>query len=260
MDNGTGTENITDANSEDVLYIVMPAYNESANITETLEQWYPVVEKIGGKSRLVVFDDGSKDDTYAKMQEFAKTHPLFDPQTKKNGGHGDTVLHAYRYALAHGADYVFQTDTDGQTRPEEFWQFWDKRHDYDMVIGQRIGRQDGASRVFVTRTLRLVIRLKFHVYVPDANTPFRLMTAQSLRENIELIPDGFNLSNVLLSVIYMKRGQKVKFIPITFKPRQGGVNSINMKSITKIGEKALGDFSKLNGELNRKIAAMPKAC
>lgn len=241
-------------NDQDVLYVVMPAYNESVNIVATLEQWYPVVEKIGGNSRLVVFDDGSKDDTFARMQEFARTHPLFDPQTKQNGGHGDTVLTAYQYALRHGADYVFQTDTDGQTDPDEFWQFWSLRHDYDMVIGQRIGRQDGWSRVLVTRTLRLVVKLKFHVTVPDANTPFRLMNARTLRDNIALIPQGFNLSNVLLSVIYAKRRQRVKFIPITFKPRQGGVNSINMRNIMHIGQKALHDFSQLNRTLNKTLA------
>ncbi|MBO4342015.1 MAG: hypothetical protein J5870_02825, partial [Clostridia bacterium] len=39
------------------------------------------------------------------------------------------------------------------------------------------GRQDGASRVFVTKTLRLVVWLMFHVWVKDANTPFRLMNS-----------------------------------------------------------------------------------
>lgn len=242
----------------DTLYIVMPAYNESSNILETLQDWYPVIEKIGGSSRLVVFDDGSKDNTYAIMNEFAKTHPLFDAQTKSNSGHGGTVLRAYQYAINKGADWVFQTDTDGQTSPDEFWAFWNQRNQYDMIIGQRTHRQDGASRIFVTRTLRLVIRLKFGVYVADANTPFRLMSSESLRENISMIPEGFNLSNVLLSVIYIKRRQRVKFIPITFKPRQGGVNSINMKKIFGIGKKALHDFSQLNGKLNHAIESMPK--
>ena len=45
------------------LYIVIPAYNESANIERTIDQWYPVVERHNdeGKSRLVIINDGSKD-------------------------------------------------------------------------------------------------------------------------------------------------------------------------------------------------------
>ena len=40
----------------DSLYIIMPAYNEEKNIGAVIEQWYPVVEKIGGDSRLVVLN------------------------------------------------------------------------------------------------------------------------------------------------------------------------------------------------------------
>ena len=40
------------------------------------------------------------------------------------------------------------------------------------------------------------------------------------------------------------------WIPITFKPRQGGVNSINFKRIVKIGFKALKDFSVINKNYN----------
>ncbi|WP_346675641.1 glycosyltransferase family 2 protein [Enorma phocaeensis] len=237
----------------DSLYIVMPAYNEADNIEDTLAQWYPVVESVGNDSRLVVFDDGSKDETFSIMKIFASSHPLFIACTKKNTGHGGTVLHAYQYAVSCQADYVFQTDTDGQTDPEEFWQFWNLRHDYDMVIGQRKGRQDGLSRILVTKTLKCVVRILFGESIADANTPFRLMSSQTLRENIKLIPEGFNLSNVLLSVIYFKRKQKVKFIPITFKPRQGGVNSINLRKIVHIGRQALSDFSALNKVINKQL-------
>ena len=94
-----------------------------------------------------------------------------------------------------------------------------------------------------------MIRVCFGVTVTDANTPYRLMKAETLREYIGLIPEDFNLSNVILSVIYAKKGCRVKFIPITFRPRQGGVNSINMKKIFKIGQKALSDFRAINRAL-----------
>ena len=83
----------------------------------------------------------------------------------------------------------------------------------------------------------------------DANTPFRLMTAKSLKENIKYVPKDFNLSNVILSVIYAKRGQKVKYVPITFRPRQGGVNSINLPKIFRIGRQSLKDFRQINKSL-----------
>lgn len=230
----------------DKLYIVIPAYNEEANIGSVIKEWYPIVEKIGNGSRLVIIDDGSKDSTFRIMQEYAKEFSAFEPITKPNGGHGATVLYGYHYAIDAGADYVFQTDSDGQTLPEEFWPFWELRKKYDMVIGHRRGRQDGFSRIFVTKTLKLVLRLCFHVSITDANTPFRLMKANPLKEHIKLIPKDYNLSNVVLSVIYAKKKLAVKYLPVTFRPRQGGVNSINMKKIIRIGKKAWSDFKKIN--------------
>ena len=241
--------------NKETLYIVMPAYNEEANIKNVIDDWYPIIEKMqkmesGADSRLVIIDDGSRDDTYKMMCEYAKERPLFVPLTKENEGHGATVLYGYQYALEHDADYIFQTDSDGQTLPEEFEQFWDEREKYDFLIGYRNNREDGLSRVIVTKTLRTVIRICFGVDIIDANTPYRLMSENTLRENIKFIPDKFNLSNVILSVIYHKKNQKVKYIPITFRPRQGGVNSINIRKIIKIGLQAVNDFREINKSLS----------
>ena len=232
----------------DKLFIVIPAYNEEENIRQVIDDWYPVVEAHNGdgESRLVIIDDGSKDSTFKIMEEYAKERPLFCPITKPNGGHGATVLYGYHYALEHGADYIFQTDSDGQTLPSEFEAFWEQRSLYDMVIGWRKGREDGASRVFTTKVLTLVIKVCFGVTVTDANTPFRLMKASILQEQIKLVPKDFNLSNVIITVIYTKKGLGVKYMPITFRPRQGGVNSINLKKIFKIGKQALKDFREIN--------------
>ena len=235
----------------ETLFIVIPAYNEEANIRQVIEDWYPVVEKYHGdqKSRLVIIDDGSKDRTYQIVQEYAAARPLLTPVTKKNGGHGPAVLIGYNYALEHGADYIFQTDSDGQTLPEEFDPFWEQKNDWDMLIGLRKGRQDGFSRIVVTKTLKAVIRLCFGVSAADANTPYRLIRSDVLKKYISLIPQDFFLSNVLLSVIFEKKGCRVKYLPITFRPRQGGVNSINLKRIVKIGIKALRDFRQINRQL-----------
>lgn len=233
----------------DSLYIVIPAYNEQDNIRQVVSDWYPIVQSYGDNSKLVVIDDGSKDDTYKILTEMAEDMPSLVPITKPNGGHGATVLYGYKYALDNNADYVFQTDSDGQTLPSEFAPFWNSRDKYDMVIGYRSQRKDGFSRIVVTRVLRMVVYLCFKVYVLDSNTPYRLMSSDTLRDNLRFIPDDFFLSNVALTAVYKRRGKKLHFIPITFRPRQGGVNSINIPKIFKIGLKALNDFKLINKSL-----------
>ena len=89
-----------------------------------------------------------------------------------------------------------------------------------------------------------MILVTFHCWVEDANTPFRLMRAVELEEVLKEIPAQYFLANVLMTVRYTKEGRRVMYYPITFRPRQGGVNSINMKKIVKIGKTTLKDFRK----------------
>ena len=234
---------------------VMPAYNEAENIEKTVEQWYPVIESLsaeGMSSTLIIANDGSKDNTFQIMEGLKKKFPLFEPLDKSNSGHGATVLYLYRYAVEQGADYIFQTDSDGQTNPDEFWQMWENREKYDFQIGYRNNRQDGTSRVFVTKVLRIVVWLMFHVWVTDANTPFRLMRSDRLQKIMDVIPQDFFLCNVAISAIAVKWKYRIGWYNITFKPRQGGVNSINMKRILKIGWKAIKDFKEINRRLKDK--------
>ena len=51
------------------LYVIIPAYNEGMNIEQCIDDWYPIVERHNGngESRLVIINDGSKDNTYEIM-------------------------------------------------------------------------------------------------------------------------------------------------------------------------------------------------
>ena len=79
------------------LFIVMPAYNEEANIEKVIAGWYPIVEKVGGKSCLLVMDDGSKDRTFEKLKECEKRYPRLIAVTKKN--QVNKILHSTRRNL-----------------------------------------------------------------------------------------------------------------------------------------------------------------
>lgn len=228
----------------DVLYIIIPAYNEAENIRRTIKEWYPVIEAHNGngKSRLVIINDGSKDNTLEILKEEAKERPCLTVLTKQNSGHGPTLLYGYRYALEQGADYIFQTDSDGQTDPKEFETFWKLREQKEAVFGNRTKRGDGASRVFVERVLCVLLKLYFHVSIPDANAPFRLMRSSYVAEYLPKMPEDYNLPNVMLTTFGAADKKQIAFVPISFKPRQGGTNSINIKKIVKIGRKALKDF------------------
>lgn len=229
------------------IFFVMPAYNEEANIRETIASWYPVVDRLsdeGHQARLLIINDGSKDATWDVLQAEQESHPLLLPLTKANSGHGPTLIYGYTYAVGHGATFVFQTDSDGQTDPREFWQMWEARSRFDAQFGNRTARGDGKQRAFVEHTLCRILHHYYGVRVPDANAPFRLMSAEYLRKYLGRLPETYNLPNVMLTAFGAYYGDRIRFVPISFKPRQGGVNSINVKKIVRIGIDAQKDFKR----------------
>ncbi len=229
----------------------MPAYNEEANIKETLDAWYPIIERHNesGNSCLTVVNDGSKDNTYKIMLEYAETHPLFVPLTKENGGHGSAVIFAYNHAVNSGADWIFQTDSDGQTDPDEFEAFWSEREKYDAIFGNRTVRGDGQSRAFVEKVVCRLVKHYFGVRVPDANAPFRLMRADKVSQYLKKLKPDYNLPNIMMTTYFVYYKDGTAFREISFKPREKGTNSINIKRIVKIGWNALKDFRQLKREL-----------
>lgn len=100
----------------------------------------------------------------------------------------------------------------------------------------------------VENILRLILKIIFKVNVPDANAPFRLMKSELVQKYIEKMPRDYNLPNVMFTTFFVFFKENIEFVKISFRPRQGGVNSINLKKIVKIGWKAMGDFYNLKRE------------
>lgn len=227
----------------DKLFIVMPAYNEELNIRVVVDQWYPVLSCASPESRLVIADKGSKDRTHAILEEMkAGDYPQLEILDNDNQYHGPKLIALYNYAIREGADYVFQTDSDGQTNPDEFPAFWADREKYDGIFGNRTVRGDGKDRAFVEKVVCLLLRIYFGVRIPDANAPFRLLRTEVLKKYVERMPADYNLPNIMISTFYAYYKERMLFREISFKPRRAGVNSVNIPKIVKIGWKALGDF------------------
>ena len=226
----------------DSLYVVMPAYNEEANIEAVVKQWYPVLLGKDKKSRLVIADAGSTDRTHEILLKLQEAYPQLEILSDSEKQHGPKVLALYDKAIQDGIDYVFQTDSDGQTDPAEFGGFWEDRVRYDGIFGNRIVRGDGRSRALVEKVVCALLHHYFKVHVPDANAPFRLMKVPVLAKYIGRLPKDYNIPNIMLTTYFVYYREKVSFQEISFKPRQGGKNSINIPKIVKIGYKALSDF------------------
>ena len=75
------------------------------------------------------------------------------------------------------------------------------------------------------------------------------MNTQVLKKYLYKLSPDYNLPNIMITTYFVHYGEKTTFRCISFKPRQGGVNSINIPKIVKIGWAALGDFRRFKKEM-----------
>lgn len=233
----------------DSLYIVMPAYNEAENIESVVSSWYSVLDGKSEDSRLVIADSGSSDGTHEILQRLSEKYDRLRILSETGKFHGEKLMALYDHAIINGTDYVFQTDSDGQTNPDEFSAFWERREEYDGIFGCRPVRGDGKIRAFVEHVVCFLLKIYFGVSLPDANAPFRLMKTETLKKYLYRLPDDYNIPNIMLTTYFVFYKEKNAFREISFRPRQGGKNTVNLFKIIKIGWKALGDFRRLKKEM-----------
>lgn len=229
----------------------MPAYNEEANIEAVVKQWYPHLNGKHENSRLVVADSGSSDKTHNILVNMQKDYPQLEILSNTNQYHGPKLLALYDLAIKNNIDYIFQTDSDGQTNPDEFPAFWEVRNEYDGIFGNRTVRGDGNDRAFVEKVVCFLLNLYFGVKIPDANAPFRLLKSVVVKKYLYRMAPDYNLPNIMLTTYFSFYNEKFCFKEISFKPRQAGTNSINIPRIIKIGWNALSDFSKFKKEMKK---------
>lgn len=233
----------------EVLYVVMPAYNEEENIKVTVSEWYKVLEGKHELSRIVVADSGSNDNTHKILVDMKETFPKLEILENTLKQHGPKVIALYNYAIEKGADFIFQTDSDGQTNPQEFEGFWNERSEYDAIFGYRKQRGDGQGRMFVEKVLCLILKCIFGINVPDANAPFRLMKAKALKEYMNRFREDYSLPNIMVVTFFEHYKRNILFKEISFENRRAGENSINVRKIFAIGIKSIREFYKFKRNL-----------
>ncbi len=218
------------------LIVVIPVYNEEGCIEEVVTSWGAFLNQYlkTEKFKILVVNDGSKDNTPAILDKLATSLSYLEVVHQKNGGHGNAVLNGYRKALSYNPSWVFQTDSDNQFRPEDFPLLWEQRNESNFLLGYRRKRYDDANRLLITRIVRLVNLMFFRVYIPDSNVPYRLIKGPYLKRLMDVMPHNPFAPNIFLSVLARRDGQDLKSIPVVHKERETGVVSIIKWKLLKV--------------------------
>jgi glycosyltransferase involved in cell wall biosynthesis len=229
------------------LAVVMPVYNEEANLEAVVSEWLQELKGLGISFELIAVNDGSLDGTAGILQKLAGQYPdAVIPIEKQNAGHGQACRTGYSLAVARDAAWTFQVDSDGQCDPKFFAAFWNQRDEADCIFGERRTRDDGMARALVSVACRCMTFLVCGMDLKDLNVPYRLMRTSVLKEALLKIPADFEMQNVALTLA-LKRDSRLrwKYVPIHFRNRQGGSSSINLRRIVGMGWGLLSNLHKI---------------
>ncbi len=223
------------------LVIVIPIYNEEKNIATVISAWTEKLESLGITGQILAIDDGSRDGTHEILLELEEKSPdMICVVHKPNSGHGPSCRIGYEIASRSQSEWVLQIDSDGQCDPVHFDDFWKARDRYDCIFGIRTSRDDGLARVMTSAICRLGASIICGEDLRDPNVPYRLMRRSALAMALPYIPSSFNVHNVALTYVLKKiGGMRWNHVPIHFRDRQGGTNSINVLQVVTLGAEML---------------------
>jgi polyisoprenyl-phosphate glycosyltransferase len=167
------------------LSVVVPVFNEAANVGELVGRLIAALEGTGEPFELVLVDDGSADLTLHRLRELALGEPrLCVLSLSRNYGQEAAVQAGI---LAARGRWIVQLDADLQHPPEEIGKLLAARAPgVELVYGVRERRDDPAHRVISSRLMMWTMRRVFGIELPRDISTFRVIDARLARYIAEL--------------------------------------------------------------------------
>jgi len=161
--------------------LLLPAHNEAETIERIILELY---NEIGTKIPLeiCVSEDGSTDGTKDVLLQLNEKLRLTLVLGERRKGYLGGVKDGLRKIHS---DFVFFVDSDGQHVASDFWKLYEKREDYDMIVGQKIKRSDPAHRIVISNVFHFLVRTLFRLPLHDPDTAFRLINVKVIDKVLE---------------------------------------------------------------------------
>jgi dolichol-phosphate mannosyltransferase len=215
--------------------VVLPTYNEAENLPQMVREIFSLgIEGL----EIIVVDDNSPDGTGEIAEELASCHPdrLWVIHRQGKLGLGSACLRGFEEALARGADYVVEMDSDFSHSPSYLPLFLEKMNSCHLVIGSRYvegGRADerwSIWRRLLSRGGNLYARLVTGLSVRDTTSGFRCYRREVL-ENLPPIGSEGYAFQIEMAYLCQKRGYRLCELPIYFEERALGRSKMSLAII-----------------------------
>lgn len=206
---------------EEILYVVVPCYNEEEVLTETTKRLKEKLEslikdkKISNKSRVMYINDGSKDDTWNLIEEISNKEKLFTGiSLSRNRGH-QNALFAGLMTAKNYADIVISMDADLQDDINAIDEMIEKYNNgAQIVYGVRSSRKKDTAFKRITAEGFYKFMKLMGVEVVFNHADYRLTSKRVLEElenygEINLFLRGmFPLIGFKTDIVYYERNER----------------------------------------------------
>jgi len=213
--------------------VIIPAYNEEGNILNTCTSIEKVKSKLDFTLDYIVINDGSTDNTASICKE--NKLPMIN--LVHNLGIGGGVQTGYKYAFKNNYDIAIQFDGDGQHDAEYIKNLVEPiaSGEADMTIGSRYISElsefkSTAMRQIGIKVLSLILKVMSGKKIYDMTSGFRAVNKDIIKLFAMDYPNDYPEPET--NVVVVKKGYKVKEIPVKMHEREHGKSSITpLKSI-----------------------------
>jgi len=217
------------------LSIVIPAYNEEASITETIDKIEEAFANVKIEHEIFIVNDNSKDNTLEVLEQLAKKYPSLKYETNKGpNGFG----YAVRYGLERfSGDCVAVMMADLSDSPYDLIKFYTTmlEGNYDCVFGSRFMKGGKvidypAVKKVVNRIANKIIQLVMGIQYNDTTNAFKLYKRHTIEGIKPFLAPHFNLT-IELPLKAIIRGYSYKIVPNSWTNRKYGESKLKIREM-----------------------------
>lgn len=231
------------------LSIVLPAFNEEANVENALNEVSSVAQEMGIEHEIILVNDGSTDRTGEVARRMAgRISNLRLVEHYPNRGYGGALKAGFAAA---SKDLIAFFPADKQFDFGEIERLLKRINRADIVCGYRADRRDNIIRKFNAFGWKMVVRMLFGYLCRDIDCGFKVFRRRILSQ-VNIVSDGAMIDTELLAGA-QARGFKIVEEPLTHLPRRAGeATGANLRVIFKAFRDLMVFWWRLSNELRDK--------
>ncbi len=208
-------------NIKSELTIIIPVYNESANLDRLELSLKNYFSKSRTKNRVILIDDGSTDNSYEKIINMCSRNHEFDfIKFDRNYGLSSAIKAGIDHCFT---DLIGYIDADLQTTPFDFDKLLRYIDEYDAVIGFRGKRRDTVSKKIQSFIANNIRRFLINDSITDTGCPLKIIKTDVAKKI--LFFDGMHR---FIPALIQLQGGKIKQIEVRHFERVAGKSKFNV--------------------------------